>query len=246
MTPLIRPTPSADHRAKIPADLGRIQYVHTFDDLLATPFAGDVNALCWSRTLSGDFSEVVVQLGAGEGIVALDEPRLRALSLSPAGEAAIGGMIEDLRLLRDRGLDPALNIIYGYPRDEESGPVATDVFSFHADSAPVQADTWLCTYHGAPSEGLLNENAQRRVDAPETRAALLKEFCGADDDAFREFLNEHCYDLHYAALPHAPPYSFGLFNLWRIAVAYPGSPVPPCIHRAPQTIPGGPRLMLIS
>ncbi len=41
--------------------------------------------------------------------------------------------------------------------------------------------------------------------------------------------------------------SFGLGNLWRIAVDYPGSPVPPCIHRAPITRPGRPpRLLLIS
>ena len=36
-------------------------------------------------------------------------------------------------------------------------------------------------------------------------------------------------------------------HLWRIAVDYPGSPVPPCVHRAPETRPGRPpRLLLIS
>ena len=45
----------------------------------------------------------------------------------------------------------------------------------------------------------------------------------------------------------AEPFSFGLGNLWRIAVEYPDSPVPPCVHRAPATIPGRPpRLLLIS
>jgi hypothetical protein len=140
-----------------------------------------------------------------------------------------------------------LNCIHGYPRDEDPGPVATDVFSFHVDSATVETDTWLCTYHGPPSEGLRNEEAQRRVDVPATRNELLKQFGGDDDEAFRDYLSEYCYDLHYAPAPSARPFSFGQGNLWRIAVAWPGSPVPPCIHRAPITGPGQPpRLLLIS
>jgi hypothetical protein len=215
--------------------------------LVATPFAGGVNALCWERTLPGDFGEVVALLGAGEGIVTLDEARLRGLPASAAGRSAIDQMLADLRLLRARDLDPGLNIIHGYPRDEEPGPVATDVFSYHADSAPVEADTWLCTYHGPASEGLRNEEAQRRVDIGATRAELLKLYGGADDEGFRDYLKEHCYDLHYAPVPPARPFSFGLGNLWRIAVEYPGSPVPPCIHRAPENLPGQPpRLLLIS
>jgi hypothetical protein len=155
-------------------------------------------------------------------------------------------MLEDQRLLRERDLDPVLNCIHGYPRDEDAGPVPTDVFSFHVDSAPVEADTWLCTYYGPASDGLLNEEALRRVDHPPTRAELLKLFGGEDNDDFKEFLHDHCYDLHYAPLPGAKPYSFGLGNLWRIAAEYPGSPVPPCIHRAPATLPGQARLLLIS
>jgi len=87
------------------------------------------------------------------------------------------------------------------------------------------------------------------VDIPETRARLLQHFEGVSDEYadFREYLAENCYDLHYAAVPEARPFSFGLGNLWRIAVDYPGSPVPPCIHRAPETIPGQPpRLLLLS
>ena len=54
-------------------------------------------------------------------------------------------------------------------------------------------------------------------------------------------------DRLYERLPNAQPYSFGLGNLWRIATEYPGSPVPPCIHRAPDIVPGQPpRLILIS
>jgi hypothetical protein len=85
------------------------------------------------------------------------------------------------------------------------------------------------------------------VDDPATRAGLLKEFGGKDDEAFREYLSEHSYDLHYAPLPGAQPYSFGLGNLWRITTDNPASPVPPCIHRAPDNLPGQPpRLLLIA
>jgi hypothetical protein len=125
--------------------------------------------------------------------------------------------------------------------------MSTDVFSFHADSAPVETDTWLCTYHGPASEGLPNDEARRRVDIPETRAELLRRFGGPDDATFLEYLSEHHYDLHYAPRPNARPYSFGLGNLWRIAVDWPGGPVLPCIHRAPEHTPDQPpRLLLIS
>ncbi len=221
--------------------------MHSFQELVATPFDDGVNALCWERTLVGDFDEVIRHLGGGEGIITLDDALLRSLPVSAAGRAAIAVLLDDQRLLRDHGFDPVLNCIHGYPRDEAPGPVSTDVFSFHADSAAVETDTWLCTYHGPASEGLCNEEALRRVDIPETRAELLALYGGEDDDGFREFLNENCYDLHYAPAPHARPFSFGLGNLWRIAVDWPGSPVPPCIHRAPATLPGQPpRLLLIS
>jgi hypothetical protein len=220
--------------------------VGSFHELVTTPFAGDVNALCWPRVLPGDFGEVVGALGAGEGIITLDDARLRNLAVSAAGRVAIEVLLEDQRLLRDHEHDPVLNCIHDYPRDENAGPVRTDVFSFHADSAPVEADTWLCTYHGPASDGLRNDEAQRRVDVSETRAELLQLFGGEDGDDFREYLSEQCYDLHYAAVPQARPFSFGLGHLWRIAVDWPGSPVPPCIHRAPDTLPGEPpRLLLI-
>ena len=231
----------------LPPDYARIKAVHSFAELITTRFQDGVNALCWVRTLPGGFGEIVELLGAGEGIVTLEEARLRALPVSPAGRVAVDFLLEDQRLLRAHELDPVLNCIHGYPRDEEPGPVPTDVFSFHADSAPVETDTWLCTYHGPASEGLRNGEALRRVDLPEIRAELLKGYGGEDDGEFREYLNENCYDLHYASLPQAQPFPFGLGNLWRIAVDYPGSPVPPCIHRAPETLPGEPpRLLLIS
>ena len=231
----------------LPPGYSRIKTVNSFHELVTTPFAGGVNALCWARMLAGDFGEVVEQLGEGEGIATLDDARLASLPVSAAGRAAIEILVEDQRLLRVQDRDPVLNCIHGYPRDEEAGPVRTDVFSFHADSAPVEADTWLCTYHGPPSEGLRNDEARRRVDIPETRAELLRLFGGEDDDDFREYLRDHCYDLHYAPVPKARPFSFGAGHLWRIAVDWPGSPISPCIHRAPETRPGEPpRLLLIS
>ena len=231
----------------LPPDYPRIRTVESFHELIATPFADGVNALCWPRPLPGDFGAVVELLGVGEGITTLDGARLASLPVSAAGRIAIDILLEDQRLLRAHDLDPVLNCIQGYPRDEDAGPVPTDVFSFHADSAPVETDTWLCTYHGPASEGLRNDEARRRVDIPETRAELLKLHGGQDDDGFLEYLNENFYDLHYAPLPQARPFSFGLGNLWRIATTYPGSPVPPCIHRAPATLPGeSPRLLLIS
>ena len=231
----------------LPAGYTRIKVVNSFDELVATPFADGVNALCWPRTLTGDFSEVVGHLAVGEGITTLDEARLLTLPVCAAGRAAIDILLEDQRLLRRHGLEPVLDCINGYPRNETPGPVRTDVCSFHADSATMEADTWLCTYHGPASEGLRNDEAIRRVDIPETRAALLKLFGGNDDDDFREYLNENFYTLHYVPVPQAQPFSFGHGNLWRVAVEYPGSPVPPCIHRAPDPVPGQPpRLLLIS
>ncbi len=240
---MLSPTPNFTP----PPGYDRVKVVQSFDELVATPFAGGVNALCWPRTLPGDFGEVVAQLGVTEGITALDEARLQALPLSAAGRVAVEILLEDQARLRALGRAPELNCIGCYPRDEEPGPVPTDVYSWHADSAPIEADTWLCTYHGAASEGLRNVEAQRRIDDPATRAALLKIFGGADGADFREFLSENCYDLHYTAAANAQPFSFGLGHLWRIAVDWPGSPVPPCIHRAPETRPDSQgRLLLIS
>lgn len=230
----------------LPPEYPRIQRVGSFQELVSTPFANGVNALCWERVLIGDFAEVVERLGVSEGVTPIDEARLCALSLSAAGRAAVEVLLEDQRLLREHGAAPVLNCFLGYPQDEEPVVLPTDVYSFHADSAPVEADTFLCTYHGAASEGLRNDEAQRRVDDPATRAELLKLFGGKDGAGFREFLNENCYDLHYAATPGARPYSFGVGNLWRIATDWPGSLVPPCIHRAPAIVPGQlPRLLLI-
>lgn len=234
----------ADKLPSLPPDFDCIKVVASFEELASSSFGDGINALCWPRVLEGDFAEVVEKIGSGDGITILDESLLQSLQVSQAGRLAISKMLEDERLLSELGLDPVLNCIHGYPSDEDAGPVSTDVFSFHADSAPVQAETWLCTYFGASSEAIRNEDAMRHVDIPATRAALLELFGGHDDEGFSEFLTENCYNLHYTAVSNAKPYSFGIGNLWRIAVEHPGCPVPPCIHRAPKT--DSPRLLLIS
>jgi hypothetical protein len=230
-----------------PVGYPRIKTVNSLDELVTTPFADGINALCWPRTLRGNFSEVVAHLGAGEGIVTLDDSCLEGLPLSEAGKVARDILLEDQAMLRACDLSPNLDCVQGSLRDLGEGHFPTDVYSFHVDSATAPADTYLCSYVGAASEGLRNDEAQRRVDIPETRAELLKLYGGEDDADFLEYLHEHYYDLHYAPLPESQPFSFGFGNLWRIAIEYPGSPVPPCIHRAPLTLPGQPaRLLLIS
>ena len=42
-----------------PPGYTRIQVVTSFQELVSTPFAEGINALCWPRTLPGNFSEVV-------------------------------------------------------------------------------------------------------------------------------------------------------------------------------------------
>jgi hypothetical protein len=203
-----------------------------------------VNALCWRRTLPGDFGEVARLLAPPDGVVDVDVDVLCGLSLSAAGRVAAEVMAADLRMLEELGREPVLSCITSYPRDLRGLAIATDVMSFHADRAPVEVDTWLCTYFGKSSEGLRNEDAYRLIDVPATRAALLRDYGGSDDAGFAEFIREGSFDLHYAGVRTL---SFGVGDLWKIAVAWPGSPVPPCLHRAPATMPGDePRLLLIS
>lgn len=214
---------------------------------MATPFGGDVNAVCWARDLEGNFQEVIDQLRPPEGVTTIDDADLLALTLTSAGTVARDVLLADQALLRSRGLAPILDCITGYPRDDAAGAVPTDVYSFHVDRATGEADTYLCTYVGLPSEGLANDAALRRIDEPHTRAQLLKDYAGNDDEGFAQYLSDHNFDLHFVPQPGAMPFSFGIGNFWRIAITYPGCPGLPCIHRAPLTLPGdAARLLLIS
>lgn len=230
------------------SDCSQVRHVSSFEALAGTPFAGAVNALCWRRALEGDFAEVAARLTSiyGEGITALEEDEIEGLAWSDAGRRAIDVMVNDAQRLQALGLQPELNFINGCYLDATPGPVRTDVCSWHVDSATVPADTWLCTYFGATTEALRGGDAIRRVEVPETRAELLRRFGGAEGEAFEAFLGEHCYDLHYVPLAGAEPIEFGVGHLWRVATLCPGSVVAPCIHRAPESPPGQPRLLLIA
>jgi hypothetical protein len=216
-----------------------------------TQFADGINALCWPRELPGAFEELASQFCgdaalSASGVQTLSVSRLSQLRLSSAARLAIAAIEKDLECLQEYGLQPELNWVGHYPRDQAAASVATDVYSFHADRAPVEVDTWLCTYSGAPTEGLRNDQALQRVSVPATRAALLREFGGIEGEAFEAFLRENSYDLHYAMEVNASPWSFGVGCLWRVAVSWPGSLVPPCIHRAPVCTAAAGRLLLIS
>ncbi|MBL9113962.1 MAG: hypothetical protein JNJ83_03075 [Verrucomicrobiaceae bacterium] len=223
-----------------------VRLVHSFDELLSTPFQADVNALCWQRKLDGDFSELLQHIESDTDIVILDEAPFQRMPLSAAGKIASQAMLADFTRLLNAGLQPTIECVNGYQRDDPDSPVQTDVFSFHVDSATTETDTWLCTYHGPCSEALLNTDAIPRIHVPETRARLLADYGGEDDADFVEWLADNCFDLHYVPRTGAKAYSFGLGNLWRISTQHPGAKVPPCVHRAPPTSPGERRLLLIS
>ncbi|MFO0595636.1 MAG: hypothetical protein U0228_10035 [Myxococcaceae bacterium] len=127
----------------------RIQQVHSLDALLA-PFTREVNARCFSRTLTGDFEAVARQL-ATDGVLEVDAELLQ--SAPGLDAAAVRVLLDDLAWLTSLGREPQLNVITHYPKDTRGLPITVDVHSFHVDSAPVEADTFLCTYAGACSEG---------------------------------------------------------------------------------------------
>ncbi len=136
-----------------------------------------------------------------------------------------------------------LNLIDHYPRDEDYLGFPTDVYSFHVDRAPVPSATFLCTYYGAPSELLANDQAIQQVLVPEVRREIEQLYDGPELD-FGAFLAEHYLDLHYRAEPGAQPIRLGRGHLCKLAIDHPGLEVPPCIHRAPEER-GQRRLMLI-
>ena len=224
----------------------RIRVVETFAELLTTPLTEPINAVCWQRELRGDFAEVVRLLAAHRGIATIDEDLLRSLPVTAAGRLAVETLTADLETLRAHGHEPSLDCIGDYPRDLDS-PLPTDVYSFHVDSATVPTETILCSYTPPASEGLCNDDAVRLVDVPSVREKLRAHFGEGEDATFANWLGEHHFDLHYAAKDGAEPFSFGIGNLWRIAVQHPGAAVAACIHRAPETRIDAPmRLLLIS
>lgn len=222
----------------------QIHCVTNFHDLVSTPFHGEINAICWTRDLIGDFSEIVKKVELNENMVILEEEQLRELHLSEQGQLAREILLNDLKVLKALGVSPILNVIKNYDRDDSFPFFPTDVYSFHVDRSPIPTDTFLCTYYGDSSEIVPNSQATQKVLIPEIRDELKKMYNGADE-GFESFLREHFFDLHYQAKANAIQKSLGLGNLWRIAIDHPESQVPPCLHRAPMEKSGQNRLLLI-
>ncbi len=222
----------------------QIHTVTNFQDLVSTPFDGEMNAICWNRELTGDFSEIVNKIHITGNMVVLEEEELLALTLSEQGQMAREIILNDLSLLKANGAAPILNIIKFYERDTSFPFFPTDVYSFHVDRSPIPTNTFLCTYYGDPSELIPNSQAIQKVLVPEIRDELKKLYHGPEE-GFESFLSENFFDLHYQAKPDACPISLGLGNLWRLAVDHPESKVPPCLHRAPNELTGQNRLLLI-
>jgi len=221
-----------------------IHYVTNFQDLVSIPFNGAINAICWTRKLTGDFSEIVKKVALNGNITEIEQTELRELQLSEQGQLARNILLNDLQLLKAHGASPVLNVINYYDRDNTYPFFPTDVYSYHADRSPIPTDTFLCTYYGESSEILPNSQGQKKVLIPAIRDELRKLYDGPDE-GFESFLSDHFFDLHYQATPDARPISLGLGNLWRLAVDHPESQVPPCIHRAPKEKPGEKRLLMI-
>lgn len=222
----------------------QIHCVTNFQDLISTPFHGEINAMCWTRKLIGDFSEIVDKVELIGNMAVIDQDQLRELQLSERGQLAREILLNDLKLLKAHGASPILNVIESYERDDIYPFFPTDVYSYHVDRSPVPTDTFLCTYAGESSEILLNSQVEQKVLVPEIRNELKKLYGGADE-GFESFLSEHFFDLHYQAKPKARPISLGIGHLWRLAVDHPESQVPPSVHRAPMEKPGENRLLLI-
>lgn len=222
----------------------QIQCVTTFNELVATPFVGNINALCWARKLLGDFAEIVEKIELLENITSIEPDELLALQLSEQGNIARQTILADWDLLKTHGAQPTLNIIKYYDRDDMHPLIPTDVYSFHVDRSPIPTDTFLCTYLGQASEILPNAQAEQKVLIPSIRNQLKQLYTGSDED-FETYLSEHFFDLHYQPKPHAQTINLGLGHLWRLAVDYPESKVPACVHRAPQEKNGEYRLLLI-
>ena len=58
----------------------QIQNVNNCEELIATPFLGNINAMCWNRKLKGDFSEIVDKVALIGNITELNKEDLLKLN----------------------------------------------------------------------------------------------------------------------------------------------------------------------
>ena len=222
----------------------QIREVSTFSELVNSKFQGETNAICWHRDLHGDFNEITCKLELKENITEVSVEDLLALQLSENGHSAREIILQDIQLLSDFGASPSLNLLKCYERDDELDFISTDVYSYHVDRSPIETDTFLCTYHGAASDILPNDQVEQKILIPEIRNKL-KELHDGSEAEFESFLKEYFFDLHYQPKPTAEPLNLGNGHLWRLAVDHPAQQVLPCIHRAPVEKIGEYRLLLI-
>ncbi len=222
----------------------QISTVSNFSELINLHFHGEVNAVCWHRNLTGDFKEIVTKLHLVENITEVSTEDLLALQLTEQGCFARDTILNDMQLLADCGASPSLNLLKNYERDDELDFFSTDVYSFHVDRSPIETDTFLCTYHGAASDLVSNDQVEQKILIPEIREKL-KQLHDGPEAEFENFLEEYFFDLHYQLKPNAQPVNFGLGHLWRLAVDHPTQKVLPCVHRAPIETDGEYRLLLI-
>ena len=218
--------------------------VADFSELVRTNFKGAMNAICWQRDLPGDFQEIVAKLKLDENITEITVADLDALQLTDQGNVARIIILNDLQLLTDFGASPSLNLLKCYERDDELDFISTDVYSFHVDRSPIATDTFLCTYYGAASDILPNDQVEQKILIPEIRAKLQHLHDGPEAE-FESFLAEYYFDLHYQPKTDAQPINLGTGHLWRLAVDHPTQQALPCVHRAPIENQGEYRLLLI-
>ena len=192
----------------------------------------------------GDFQEIVAKLELKENITEVSVNDLLALQLSENGSLARVVLLSDIQLLTDFGASPTLNLLKCYERDDELDFISTDVYSYHVDRSPIATDTFLCTYHGAASDIVPNDQVEQKILIPEIRAKLQELYDGPESE-FDAFLEEYFFDLHYQPKPNATPVNLGVGHLWRLAVDHPTQQVLPCVHRAPVEKDGEYRLLLI-
>ncbi|WP_175622491.1 DUF1826 domain-containing protein [Chryseobacterium schmidteae] len=226
------------------SDNNQVRVVSSFPELINPKFKGTMNAICWNRNLFGDFEEIVSKLHLKENITEVSIEDLLALELSEKGRLAREIILNDLQLLTDFGASPSLNLLKSYERDDEFDFISTDVYSFHVDRSPIGTDTFLCTYYGAASDIISNDQVEQKILIPEIREKL-KELHDDPEEELEDFFKENFFDLHYEAKAGAIPTNLGIGNLWRLAVDHPSQEVLPCVHRAPVENDGEYRLLLI-
>jgi len=226
------------------SDHKQVEVVSTFAELVNTHFQGNKNAICWHRNLVGDFKEIVAKLELKENITEISTEDLLALELSEQGDLARDIILKDMQLLTDMGASPVLHLLKYYERDDELDFISTDVYSFHVDRSPIETDTFLCTYHGAASDIVPNDQVKQKVLIPEIREKLRALHDGTEAE-FESFLAEYFFDLHYQPKPNAQPINLDIGHIWRLAVDHPTQKVLPCVHRAPVENGGEYRLLLI-